>query len=120
MAWHPEENPLPDYMQAKALETLSLLGLSEHEAVLVAHQETDHSDVHVIVNLVHPETGKTAVVYKDRVKLSQWAEEYEKEKGKIYCEERVANNEIRKGQIPPEEKNNQRQRRTAKPCQSDS
>ena len=104
LAWHPEENPLPDYMQAKALETLSLLGLSEHEAVLVAHQETDHSHVHVIVNLVHPETGKTAVVYKDRVKLSQWAEEYEKQKGKIYCEERVANNEIRKGQIPPEEK----------------
>lgn len=97
LAWHPDESPEKDYMKLKALETLELLGLKEHEAVFVAHNETDHDHVHVIVNLIHPETGKTAVVYKDQYLLSTWAENYEKEKGQVYCEERVLNNERRQG-----------------------
>jgi hypothetical protein len=32
------------------------LGLSEHQALLVAHNDTAH--IHVMVNRVHPETGK--------------------------------------------------------------
>lgn len=96
LAWHPEQQPDPEAMQQSAYETLSLLGLSDHEAVMVAHQETDHAHVHIICNLVHPETGKMAVPSYDFLTLSKWAEEKEREEGKIYCDQRVENNERRR------------------------
>lgn len=37
---------------------LARLGLSEHEAVIVAHRDRAHPHVHVLVNRVHPETGR--------------------------------------------------------------
>ena len=61
-------------------------------------QETEHDHVHCIVNLIHPETGKTFVPSYDRLALSKWAEERENIEGKIYCEERVKNNEKRREQ----------------------
>lgn len=98
LSWSPEEAPLPDYMKQAGLDTLVYLGLIEHEAVMVAHQDTDHPHVHVIANLVHPENGKTVVPAYDYLTLSTWAEAYEKEHGKIYCEQRVINNELRREQ----------------------
>lgn len=95
LAWHPDQSPEEQHMKLQAKSTLELLGLQDHEAVVVAHQETDHDHVHVIVNLVHPETGKTAKVYKDHIKLSEWAETYEKDQGHVYCEKRVENNKNR-------------------------
>ena len=96
LAWHPEQQPDEEAMQQSAYETLGLLGLSDHEAVMVAHQETDHAHVHVICNLVNPETGKMAVPSYDFLTLSKWAEEKEREEGKIYCDQRVENNERRR------------------------
>lgn len=96
LAWHPEQNPDKETMLDSALTTMDMLGLSEHEAVMVAHNDREHPHVHVILNLVHPESGKTAVPSYDRLTLSRWAEGLEKNDGKIYCEQRVINNEKRR------------------------
>lgn len=96
LSWHPEQKPEKEHMLNAAFTTLERLGLKEHEAVMVAHQDTDHPHVHVICNLISPKDGRTAVPSYDRLSLSKWAEEYEKEDGKIYCEERVKNNEQRR------------------------
>ena len=45
-------------MQEAARRVLEDLGLSEHQALLVAHRDKEHAHVHVMVNLVHPETGQ--------------------------------------------------------------
>ena len=37
LAWHPEQSPDQDYMKTCAMDALEFLGLTEHEAVLVAH-----------------------------------------------------------------------------------
>jgi hypothetical protein len=37
--------------------TLKDLDLEEHQAVVVAHRDTDHQHVHVMLNRVHPETA---------------------------------------------------------------
>jgi len=63
-------------------DILEQLGLKDHEAVFVAHQETDHPHVHVICNLVNPNDGRTAVPSYDFLTHSKWAEAYEKEHGK--------------------------------------
>jgi len=98
LSWHPEQKPEKEQMLGSAFETLELLGLKDHEAVVVAHQETEHPHIHVICNLVNPNDGKTAVPSYDRLTLSKWAEEKEKAEGKIYCEQRVENNQMRRDQ----------------------
>ena len=45
-------------MERVADRVLSELKLKEHQAVIVAHGDRAHSHVHILVNRVHPETGK--------------------------------------------------------------
>lgn len=44
-------------MKRVMARTLADLGLGEHQAVIVAHIDTDDPHVHAMVNRVHPETG---------------------------------------------------------------
>ena len=96
LAWAPEETPTQTEMIDAARQTLDKLGLSEHEVLLVAHNDEPHKHIHVIVNRVHPETGLAAKLKLDRLKLSTWAEKYEKAQGEIRCDQRVENNKRRK------------------------
>ena len=82
-------------MIASAIETLDVLKLKDHECVIVSHTDTKHPHIHCIVNLVNPQTGKQANPHKDHLKLSDWALQYQKERGQDYCPERVKNNELR-------------------------
>jgi hypothetical protein len=96
LSWAPGEDPAQDEMIDAAQETLRALGLHEHEALLVAHNDEPHPHIHVIVNRVHPETGIAAKLSNDHLQLSAWAEEYEKRQGLIRCEQRVENNARRR------------------------
>ena len=53
----PQETLSPDEMRKVVDRTLSDLGLEDHQAVLVAHDDRKHQHVHVMINRVHPETG---------------------------------------------------------------
>ncbi len=57
---------------------------------------TRHPHVHVVTNRVDLETGKAAKLGNSKLRLSRWAEGYEREQGRIRCEERVKNNERRR------------------------
>jgi len=96
LSWSPDEQPTREQMLAAGMETLKRLGLDGHEAVLIAHKDEPHPHLHVIVNRVNPETGIAAPLSNDHLKLSAWAEEYERAQGKIRCEQRVENNALRK------------------------
>ena len=69
--------------------------LEKHQALIVAHSDTAHRHVHVIVNRVDLETGKAAVVGRSRLRLSEWAKGYEEAQGQIRCERRGLNNQRR-------------------------
>jgi len=92
LAWHPTERPSMAEQIDAAKATLKELGITDRQALIVAHNDTDHPHVHVIVNRVCPETGRMASMGNDRLKLSNWAEAYEKSRGHIFCKEREANN----------------------------
>ena len=79
-------------MNRAAEETLKALGLERHQALIVAHRDKDHPHLHVIANRVNPETGKAAKLGNDRLKLSRWAERWERERGQVKCPERAKNN----------------------------
>jgi len=96
LSWAPDEQPTQEQMIAAGQETLKTLGLDDHEVLMVAHNDEPHPHLHLIVNRVHPETGKAAALSNDHLTLSRWAEAHEKEQGKIRCEQRVINNEARR------------------------
>ena len=96
LSWHPEEKPDRAEMMQAASDALAHLRMQDRQAIIVCHNDEPQPHIHVIVNRVHPETGRAAGLHRDFLDLSKWAEKWEREHGKIYCEERVKNNERRK------------------------
>jgi hypothetical protein len=75
-----------------ARSSIEAQGLEEHQAIILCHDDEPQAHVHIIVNRVHPVTGKAATLSNSKLKLSQWAEAYERGRGKILCPQRVTNN----------------------------
>src|SRR2546423_8135619 len=55
--WHPSEHPIKEHIIETVRDFLKHMGWHEHQAVLVGHNDR-HPHVHVLVNAVHPETGR--------------------------------------------------------------
>jgi hypothetical protein len=104
LAWHKDDKPTPEHMVEAADAFLKHMGWDQHQAVYVAHRDTEHKHIHVIVNRVHPETGRTMDDYRERVRAQEWALAYEKEHGKIWCEQREANAAKRAGRTAEPER----------------
>jgi hypothetical protein len=80
VAWHERERPSAEVQQAIALKTLQLAGLGEYQALVMGHGDTPHRHFHVMLNRVHPDTGKawkTTDDYRkfDRI-MRQLSDEY--------------------------------------------
>lgn len=100
LAWHPSENPTKDEQLKAVQATLKRLGVADRQAVIVGHNDTDHTHVHVMVNRVCPTTGKASTMSNDRLILSDWAHEYREQRGELhFCPEREKNREKRKGEF---------------------
>jgi hypothetical protein len=110
LAWHPDEAKGIDRaeMVKAADHALQVLGLDHLQAVLIAHQDTKHPHVHVVVNRVNPETGRMETIQRPKViALDKWADRYERERGNIVSPNRARKyDEIdrRKRQNPDPEK----------------
>lgn len=91
LAWSPEEKGqiTREEMTTAAEATLEQLGFKDHQAIFINHNDTDHPHIHVLVNKVNPETGKTHNPYQDFNKLDKWAREYRQGRGEEhYCPNR--------------------------------
>ncbi len=58
VGWGLDEHPTPEQMQEIAVKTLEKAGLGEHEAFIMGHGDTAHKHLHMMINRVHPETGR--------------------------------------------------------------
>ena len=96
LSWAKDEKPHRQEMRRAAQESLKALGMERHQALVVSHRD-GQPHVHVIANRVDPESGKAAGLNRSKLKLSKWAEEYERGQGKIRCPQRERNN-ARRGQ----------------------
>lgn len=95
LSWHPTEAPTREDMVAAARETLSVLELDGHQAMIVCHDDEPHFHVHVLVNRVSPVDGRAATLSQSQRKLSAWALDYERKRGKVFAEKRAENEEKR-------------------------
>lgn len=91
LSWHPSHDPDRDHMLETAMESIRTLGLEEHEAVVIAHRDTPHRHVHVVVNRIHPITGLVAKSSHSYRKLSDFAHHYQKENDMEHCPQREEN-----------------------------
>ncbi len=117
LSWHPDEQPTREEQQTAARESLLALGLTAHQAIIVCHTDEPHPHVHILVNRVHPMTGKAATLSKSKLALSQWAQAYEERHGRVFCRARVENNARRGGSKPGRAADN-RSRRASRPEQT--
>ena len=92
--WAKEEKPDRHEMLRAAERSLKALGMERHQVLIVSHRD-GQPHVHVIANRVDPESGKAAGLSRSKLRLSKWAERYEREQGKIRCPARERNNKRR-------------------------
>lgn len=100
LTFNPDDNPSAELQRRAVQGALKAIGLDAYQALAVAHRDKNHAHVHVMVNLIHPETGLSAASKQDgqpailsysQRKLSKWAEGFEREHGLIVTEGRLAN-----------------------------
>jgi hypothetical protein len=109
--WHEADNPDPAHMRETAMDALRALGMENLQAIIVEHSDRPHKHVHVIVNLVNPETGQAASLSNDAHKLDRWADDYEQTRGVIRSPARRAKFQaLDNGIKPPKRSANARTR----------
>ena len=77
LAWPPDQTPTREEMTEAAETSLRALTLEDCQAVIVAHTDTDHAHVHVLVNRVSAQDGRAADVNAPKLRLSGWARQWE-------------------------------------------
>jgi hypothetical protein len=98
--WSPEDRPTPEHMRETTDGFLRHMKWEEHQAIVVAHNDKAYAHVHVMLNAVHPETGLRLNDDFERRRAQTWARDYEREQGRIYCEQRLLNPEEREPAPP--------------------
>lgn len=71
ISFDPHDPVTHERMEAVADHLLRNLGLAEHQALLVAHQDRAHPHVHIMVNRVHPDTGLAWERWQDRPRIEK-------------------------------------------------
>lgn len=89
--WSPEDDPDRAQMIGATEAFLHHMKWHEHQAVLIAHNDKEYAHVHVMLNAIHPETGLRLDESFEHRRAQAWALGYEREQGRIYCEQRLLN-----------------------------
>jgi hypothetical protein len=90
LAWSPEQSPDREQMIAAGESYLEHMGWQDHQVLFVAHNDTKHPHVHLIINRIHPDTGMTMDSNWSKTRSQKWALAYEREHGHVYCHAREA------------------------------
>jgi hypothetical protein len=77
LAWQPGYQPSREEMLQAGTEFLQAIGLEKARAVFIAHDDKDHSHIHVIASRIDPESGKTLRVDYDQAEAQAWAVRWE-------------------------------------------
>jgi hypothetical protein len=98
--WAPDDNPSREHMIATSESFLRHMGWNEHQAILIAHDDKSYKHVHIMLNVVHPETGLRLNDGFEQRRAQAWALDYEREQGRIHCEERLKGEQDREDNMP--------------------
>lgn len=91
LPWHIDDKPTKEHMIDAGRAALASVGMEEHQALFVAHTDTDKPHIHIVANTINPKTGCVNKLFQSQRRLSKWASNYERKKGKIRCQQREEN-----------------------------
>ena len=80
IAFDPDDRPTDGELRGAVDRTLADLGLADHQALVVRHNDRDHEHVHVMVNRVG-EDGRVWSPWRDRHRIRASMEAQERELG---------------------------------------
>jgi len=95
LAWRTGETPTREQMEAAARGALKALGMENAKAIWAAHRDEEHAHLHIVASKIDPDTGRAYNLKSNYLKLSKWAQEYERENGGIVCLRRLEANGLR-------------------------
>ena len=95
LAWRTGEEPGQEEMEAAARSALKALGMENAKAIWAAHSDEEHAHLHIVASKLDPDTGRAYNLKANYLKLSKWAERYEREHGGVVCLGREAANGLR-------------------------
>lgn len=93
ISWDEDHHPDPQHQAAAARAMLKQMGLEQAQALLVGHNDNGRTHVHIMVNLINPETGRIwhdprypdnasrNCLYQEHSKMQAFAREYCREHG---------------------------------------
>lgn len=98
LSWHADESKnLTKEEQIRAAKWfLREIKADDRQALIVAHNDEPQAHVHLVVSRVSPKDGRLLSSSFEKLNASKWAEKYERDRGKIFCHNRVINNEARR------------------------
>jgi Relaxase/Mobilisation nuclease domain len=85
LSWAPTQSPTKEQMIEAGQSYLKHMRWDAHQCLMVAHNDTKHPHLHLIVNTVHPETGMALDASWTKTRSHQWALKYEREHGQVLC-----------------------------------
>lgn len=100
LSWHKDDRPDVQHMTDAADSFLKHMGWERHQAVFVGHNDTDHRHIHIVLNRIDPETGRTMDDFREQKRAQVWALAYEKQHENVRCEERELRAAMREKRAP--------------------
>jgi hypothetical protein len=79
LAWRPGETPSREQMETAAKDALKSLGMENAKAIFAAHRDEDYAHVHIVASKINPATGRAYDLKENFLRLSKWAESYERD-----------------------------------------
>lgn len=96
LSWHPDEKETlsRDDMEAAIDGALAAIGAQDRQALIIAHNDTKHPHVHILINRVL-ENGTLLSDAYEWTHLQTWALQYQRSRQQDYCPQRELNAEAR-------------------------
>lgn len=76
LSWDEGQQPDAAHMEKTARDFLKHVGLEKAQAIMAGHNDSDHAHLHIIVNMIDPETGKNIDLGNDKRKMQSFALDY--------------------------------------------
>ena len=81
ISWPPEEQLSKEVQMQVADQLVQDLGLSEHQHLVVAHDDGDCPHIHLVINTVNPDTGRVWNGWRDVYRIMESLERQEQALG---------------------------------------
>jgi ATP-dependent exoDNAse (exonuclease V) alpha subunit len=96
LAWERGEKPTDAEKMEAAQGALAKLGMKNAMYLVYSHNDEDYDHVHITASKINPATRRAYDLERSQRKLSEWAEQYEREHGGVVNINRESANELRR------------------------